>query len=106
MSSKPTSASTSPLSGANFNPFAEHPFTRYSPSAPRTAPQPPRNPASSPTRQVPSHSHSSSPKHSPTGGTPTLSPGPVFVPYHPEAPPPDLSQVMKKQPSGWKLPGQ
>ncbi|KAJ7743132.1 hypothetical protein B0H16DRAFT_1014369 [Mycena metata] len=100
MSSSSTQpVNVSPLSGSNFNPFATHPFTSYSPPAPRTAP-PPRNPA-------PSHSHNTTgrtppkpPKLSPTAGTPPVAP--VFVPYRPEAPPPDLSQVLKKRPSGWK----
>ncbi|KAJ7257908.1 hypothetical protein B0H12DRAFT_462817 [Mycena haematopus] len=104
-SKKTTPVAVSPLSGANFDPFATHPFTSYSPPASR-APPPPRNPA-------PNHSHNTTPslaphskppKLSPTAGTPPIAP--VFVPYRPEASPPDLSQVMKKQPSGWKLPGQ
>ncbi|KAJ6591855.1 hypothetical protein DFH09DRAFT_1273640 [Mycena vulgaris] len=86
--SKPVS--TSPLSGSNFDPFATHPFTSYSPPAPR-APVPARNPA-------PTHSHNTTqapPKRSPSSPT-----APIFVPYRPEASPPELSQVLKKQPAG------
>ncbi|KAJ7695114.1 hypothetical protein B0H17DRAFT_443174 [Mycena rosella] len=83
----------SPLSGANFNPFATHPFTSYSPPAPR-APVPPRNPA-------PNHSHNTN--HSPPQRSPSSPTGPVFVPYRPGAATPDL--VLKRQPSGWQLPG-
>ncbi|KAJ7035676.1 hypothetical protein C8F04DRAFT_1233611 [Mycena alexandri] len=69
MSSSSKPVNVSPLSGSNFNPFATHPFTSYSPPAPR-APPPPRNP-------TPSHSHNTMgrmppkpPKISPTAGTP------------------------------------
>ncbi|KAJ6581234.1 hypothetical protein B0H19DRAFT_498862 [Mycena capillaripes] len=96
------SNSQSPLSGANFNPFATHPFTSYSPPATQ-APPPPRNPA-------PTHSHntmgrmpSKPPKLSPTAGTVPIAP--TFAPYRPEPPAPELSQVLKKQPTGWKLRG-
>ncbi|KAJ7355550.1 hypothetical protein DFH08DRAFT_933425 [Mycena albidolilacea] len=95
--SKPTPVS--PLSGANFDPFATHPFTSYSPPAQRAAP-PPRNPApthSHQTSRMPSHSKP--PKLSPTAGTPPIAP--VFVPYRPEAPLPELSQVLKKQSPSW-----
>ncbi|KAF8196703.1 hypothetical protein K438DRAFT_2120967 [Mycena galopus ATCC 62051] len=108
MSTSKKTTPVSPLSGANFDPFATHPFTSYSPPAP-CAPPPPRNPApthshNTMTSRLPSSTHSKPPKLSPTAGTPPIVP--VFAPYRPEAAPPDLSQVLKKQPSGWKLPGQ
>ncbi|KAJ7090587.1 hypothetical protein C8R43DRAFT_1172351 [Mycena crocata] len=94
-SSKPVPVS--PLSGSNFNPFATHPFTSYSPPAP-SAPVPPRNPA-------PYHSHNATqPKRSPTGTSPPAS-KPVFVPYRPEDDAPELSKVLKKRPAGWQLQG-
>ncbi|KAF7356835.1 hypothetical protein MVEN_01019100 [Mycena venus] len=105
MSTSSKTTPGSPLSGANFNPLATHPFTSYSPPAPR-APPPPRNPAPTHSHNTTSRpTHSKPPKLSPAAGTPPIA-APVFVPYRPEAPQPELSQVLRRQPTGWKLPGQ
>ncbi|KAJ7623443.1 hypothetical protein FB45DRAFT_925691 [Roridomyces roridus] len=87
-----TSTSSSPLSGKNFDPFATHPFTSYSPPAPR-APPPSRNPAATNPHNM---SSGQQPKRSPTSPS---APSAVFVPYRPEASPPELSQILKKPPS-------